>query len=82
MALTDYERDLAKQLIAYQRKTKKLTEDDHKLSYEDWYLKRAIISHQMRTRGDEYWFAQQVGANIKGSGKRHYELFDRKVDLS
>ena len=54
---------------------------DYSLPYQDWYYVRLCISHQKATRGDEYWFANQVGGNIKGSGKQFYEPFNRKVDL-
>lgn len=54
---------------------------DYSLPYINWYYLRLCISHQKATRGDEQWFANQVGANIKGSGKQFYEPFNRKVDL-
>lgn len=54
---------------------------DYSLPYTDWYYLRLCISHQKATRGDEYWFAEQVGAKIKGSGKQFYEPFNRQVDL-
>lgn len=54
---------------------------DYSLPYTEWYYLRLCISHQKATRGDEYWFAKQVGGTIEGSGAQFYEPFNRKVDL-
>lgn len=75
----DY-KELSRAIIAF-RNSSAGQDLDYDLPYQDWYHLRNCISHQKKTRGDEYWFANQVGGNIKGSGKQFYEPFNRKVDF-
>jgi len=51
------------------------------MSYEDWYDFRFNQSHQKATRGDEKWFANQVGGSTEGTGKQWWEPFSREVDI-
>ncbi len=77
----DY-KELAKQIRDCQKKYKKLTDSEYHLPYTDWYdFRIACLSHQKRTRADEVWFAKQIGANIKGSGKQWSDKHNRKVDF-
>jgi len=76
----DY-KELAKHLQEFQNAHKKLKEEDFQREYSDWYRFRFCLSHQKKTRADEVWFAKQVGANIKGSGKQWSEKHNREVDF-
>jgi hypothetical protein len=51
------------------------------MPYEDWYDYRFCHSHQKATRGDEKWFAQQIGGSTDGTGKQWWEPFAREVDI-
>ena len=77
----DY-KELAKHIRDAQKSVKKgIPPDMYRLSYQDWYDYRITLSHQMRTRADEVWFANQVNGKIEGTGKKYYEPMSRTVDL-
>jgi len=56
-------------------------ENGFDFSYEKWYNFRFCHSHQKATRGDEKWFAKQVGGSTEGTGKQWWEAFSREVDI-
>jgi hypothetical protein len=56
-------------------------ENGFAMSYEDWYDFRFCHSHQKATRGDEKWFARQIGGSTEGTGKQWWEPFSREVDI-
>lgn len=70
--------ELGKLIKDFRKKNQEL---DFSLEYQHWYYLRLCISHQKATRGDEQWFANQIGAKIEGSGKQFYEPLKRTVDL-
>lgn len=77
----DY-KELAKHIrIAHKSVKKGIPPEMYMLSYQDWYDYRETLSHQMRTRADEVWFAKQVNGKIEGTGKKYYEPMSRTVDL-
>jgi hypothetical protein len=74
----DY-KELAKEIRDFRKSAKNnLT---HKYSYEEWYDFRICLSHQMATRADEKWFANQINGSTDGTGKQWWEKFNREVDI-
>jgi hypothetical protein len=76
----DY-KELARELRKWQKANKTIPADCYALPYDEWYHYRTCLSHQKKTRADEVWFAQQVGGEIKGTGKQWSDDLGREVDF-